>query len=129
LLSYYFRDTQILGARVARDHHERRDGSGYPQGLMLEDKMIEIISVCDIYDALISPRPYRPISYDNRTALEELTLMAEHEKIGWDVVKALVALNRKIKPHYGDLEISTEKRGASPPDNLYGIVVDETGDP
>jgi HD-GYP domain-containing protein (c-di-GMP phosphodiesterase class II) len=125
LLSYYFNDPRILGALIARDHHERRDGSGYPQGLMLGNEMIEIISVCDIYDALISPRPYRPVSYDNRTALEEIIYMAEQGRIGWNVVKALIALNRKAKPDHEDLDISSEKRGAPPSNNIYGVVIDE----
>ena len=33
LLSYYLRDHQSLASRVAMDHHERRDGSGYPRGV------------------------------------------------------------------------------------------------
>jgi HD-GYP domain-containing protein (c-di-GMP phosphodiesterase class II) len=47
--------------------------------------MVEIIVACDVYDALVSPRPYRPVSYDNRTALEEIINMAEKNQIGWEV--------------------------------------------
>jgi HD-GYP domain-containing protein (c-di-GMP phosphodiesterase class II) len=57
LLSYYYRDQDNLYARVARNHHERRNGSGYPSGIMLDDPIVEIVVVSDIYDALISPRP------------------------------------------------------------------------
>lgn len=48
-------------ARIARDHHERLDGSGYPQGLTAEniDLPTRILSVADVYDAICSPRPYR----------------------------------------------------------------------
>ena len=60
-----------MAARVARDHHEFRDGSGYMRGVKLNDPMVEIVAVCDIYDGLLSPRPYRTAAYDNRTALEE----------------------------------------------------------
>ena len=77
LLSYYFQDFQNIGAITARDHHERKDGSGYPCGTLLDDYMVEIVAVSDVYDALISQRPYRPVSYENRTALEEITEMAE----------------------------------------------------
>ena len=77
LLTYYFQEPSILAAQVARDHHERKDGSGYPLGTPIDNLMIDIIMVSDIYDALISPRPYRPVSYDNRTALEEITRQAE----------------------------------------------------
>ncbi len=43
------------------DHHERLDGSGYPRGLAEEEISLEarILAVCDVYDALISPRVYR----------------------------------------------------------------------
>ena len=125
LLCYYLQDTQNLAAMVARDHHERRDGSGYPQGTQLTDSMIEIVAVSDIYDALISSRPYRPVSYNNRTALEEITRMAERKQISWDVLKALIAHNRKDNPHYREVAVSVEKRGTPPPGNVYGITKEE----
>jgi HD-GYP domain-containing protein (c-di-GMP phosphodiesterase class II) len=123
LLSYYYRDRQNFFAKVARDHHERRDGSGYPRGQKLRDLMIEIVAVSDIYDALISQRPYRPISYDNRSALEEITKMAERNILGWNVVKALVSLNRKSKPSVRSCKVSREKRGTPPLDNKYGLII------
>lgn len=125
LLSYYHQDTQNLTAKVARDHHERKDASGYPRGILLVDHMVEIVAVADVYDALISPRPYRPISYDNRTALEEITAMAEQNQIGWEVVRALVAHNRKAAPHYSECTLSAEKRGTPPPGNLHGVIAQE----
>jgi len=82
-------------------------------------------AVSDVYDALISLRPYRPVSYDNRTALEEITGMAERNEIGWDVVKALIAHNRKDKPHYSEVAISTEKRGTPPGGNVYGVTAEQ----
>ncbi len=126
LLSYFYKDYENLAAVVARDHHERGDGSGCPRGIKLTDSMVEIIVVCDIYDALVSPRPYRPVSYDNRTALEEITKMAEMNKIDWKIVKALVSHNRKRKTDYNETKVSTEKRGSPPSCNLYGVV--EEGD-
>ena len=125
LLSYYLKDNQSLAAKVARDHHERKDASGYPRGILLEDPMVEIVTACDVYDALISPRPYRPVPYDNRTALEELTWMAQRNEIGEAVVKALVARNRKTKPHYSECSVSHEKRGIPPPGNVYGLTAKE----
>jgi len=121
LLAYYFRDPDILAARVARDHHERKDGSGYPAGRSVDDLLIDIVTVADIYDALISSRPYRPVSYDNRTALEELIAQADTGSISKTVVRVLVALNRQSKPHYQDLVISTKPRGEAPSGNVYGV--------
>jgi hypothetical protein len=47
--------------RLVVDHHERLDGSGYPRGLRAHDLDLEtrILAVCDVYDALVSPRVYR----------------------------------------------------------------------
>ncbi len=123
LLSYYLQDIEHLTVRVARDHHERNNGSGYPSGMNLNDRAVEIVAVCDIYDALTSRRPYRPVSFDNRSALEEITIMAEKNEVSWDVVQALVAHNRKGKPHFTECSVSLDKRGVAPPDNLYGILV------
>ena len=47
--------------RLVLDHHERLDGRGYPRGLAANDLDLEtrILAVCDVYDALVSPRVYR----------------------------------------------------------------------
>ena len=125
LLGYYLRSARSFPARVAAEHHERRDGSGYPLGISLKNRMVEIIAACDIYDALLSPRPYRPTPYNNRTALEVLTDMARSGKLSLEVVQALVAHNRKDRPGFRDCVVSTEKRGTPPPDNIYGTVTED----
>ncbi len=50
-----------MGETIARFHHEHWDGSGYPQGLKGEDIPLEarIVTVCDVFDALTSERPYK----------------------------------------------------------------------
>lgn len=129
LLSYYLNDTGNLSAIIAKDHHERKDGSGYPIGKSLSDRMVEIVAVSDTYDALVSHRPYRKATYDNRTALEVITEMAERKEIGWDVVRALVSYNRKDRPAVSECVVSTEKRGSQPQGNMYGIIADENEQP
>lgn len=49
-------------AKVALQHHERLDGSGYPQGLKGEAIVLEarIVAVADVVEAMASHRPYRP---------------------------------------------------------------------
>ncbi len=125
LLSHYLKDPGCLAAVIARDHHERLDGSGYPRGIILSSRFVEIVAACDVYDALISPRPYRESIYDIRTALEVITGMAEEGKIGWDVVQALVSHHRKGKPRPEECTVSIEKRGRHPEGNVYGIVLDD----
>jgi HD-GYP domain-containing protein (c-di-GMP phosphodiesterase class II) len=48
-------------ARVVRHHHERVDGTGYPDGLVGSEipLLSRIIAVADAYDAMTSERPYR----------------------------------------------------------------------
>ena len=49
-------------ADIVRQHHERLDGSGYPLGLKGSEIMPEarILAVCDVVEAMLSHRPYRP---------------------------------------------------------------------
>lgn len=126
LVSYYLKDSRASAAMAARDHHERRNGSGYPMGILQEDLLVEIIAISDIYDALISPRPYRPVSYDNRSALEEITRMAERGEISWDALKLLVAYNRTPRIPWQKIKISSEKRGTPPAGNIYGQISEES---
>ena len=60
-------------ARTVLEHHERMDGSGYPQGLSGEDICVEarILAVADVVEAMASHRPYRP-AHAIQEALEEL---------------------------------------------------------
>jgi HD-GYP domain-containing protein (c-di-GMP phosphodiesterase class II) len=57
-----------------QQHHERLDGSGYPQGLKDDEILLEarIIGVADVVEAMSSHRPYRPALGIDK-ALEEIT--------------------------------------------------------
>jgi ribonuclease P protein subunit RPR2 len=82
------------GALVIRHHHERWDGSGYPDGL--EGAAIplgaRIVAVADVFDALTSDRPYRPA----RPRDTVLGYLAEEagRSLDADVVAALLGLVR-----------------------------------
>ena len=61
-------------ARIVFEHHERIDGSGYPNGLTGEKLLIEsrILAVADVIEAMASHRPYRPAPGIDK-ALEEIS--------------------------------------------------------
>ena len=122
LVSHYLKDHSGLASMIALDHHERRNGTGYSRGIEQGNLTVEVTTVCDIYDALVAQRPYRPISYDNRTALEELTWMAQRGEIGWEPVQVLVAYNRQNSTEAETITISLERRGKPPKQNVYGIM-------
>lgn len=110
-------------AQIARDHHERSNGTGYPGGKKLNDILVEVIAACDIYDALTSPRPYRSTSFDNRTALEELTDLTDKNYLSGEIIQLLVALNRSDRPRADTCIVSLERRGTPPAENNYGVTV------
>jgi HD-GYP domain-containing protein (c-di-GMP phosphodiesterase class II) len=82
------------GALAIRHHHERSDGSGYPDGLAGATIPLgaRIVAVADVYDALTSDRPYRA-ALSSETAERHL-LGAAGRTLDADVVAALVGLLR-----------------------------------
>jgi HD-GYP domain-containing protein (c-di-GMP phosphodiesterase class II) len=88
----------FAGAEIIRHHHERWDGSGYPDGLIGSAIPLgaRIVAVVDVFDALTSDRPYRPaVSRDAALAY----LIAEAGcAFDADVVDALVGLLRVDDP-------------------------------
>ncbi|GAB6106530.1 HD domain-containing phosphohydrolase [Fusibacter bizertensis] len=65
--------------KIAHNHHEHWDGSGYPDGISGENIDLEsrITSVCDVFDALYSSRPYKP-AWDLEAVLRELNAIKGH---------------------------------------------------
>jgi putative nucleotidyltransferase with HDIG domain len=62
------------GAKLIRHHHERYDGTGYPDGLKGEEIPLgaRIICIADSFDTMITPRNYRPTTKSIQEALEEV---------------------------------------------------------
>lgn len=77
---------------VVRYHHERFDGRGYPHGVTGRDipLLARIFSVCDVYDALTSERPYKS-AWPHRAALAEISAQAGTQ-FDPEVVAAFVGL-------------------------------------
>lgn len=61
MLAHSKRDILKAAAIIAQQHHEKWDGSGYPQGLRGEEIHIfgRIVAVADVFDALLTARPYK----------------------------------------------------------------------
>jgi HD-GYP domain-containing protein (c-di-GMP phosphodiesterase class II) len=68
---------------LIRSHHEKLDGSGYPDGLAGEEipTLVKILSVVDVYDSLRGERAYRD-AFSHEAALE--ILQKEAERGWWD---------------------------------------------
>ena len=86
-------------AEIIREHHERMDGSGYPQGLKGENTLPEsrILAVADVVEAMASDRPYRPSK-----GIEEAIHEIESHRGGLfdpDVVDAMLRLFREKDYH------------------------------
>jgi putative two-component system response regulator len=71
-----------------RWHHERLDGSGYPDGLTEVPLLVQVLSAADIYDALTSGRTYR-VPLKEEEALEVLEKEAREGKLSREAVRAL----------------------------------------
>ena len=94
-----------MAASIARFHHERFDGTGYPTGLAGTDIPLSsrIVAVADVFDALTSSRPYKP-AYGAETARE---IIRDQSGKHFDpvVVAAFEACYEvcvKVREQYGD---------------------------
>jgi putative nucleotidyltransferase with HDIG domain len=107
---------------IVRWHHERGDGSGYPDGLRADEmsQSVRIIALADTFDAMTSERPYRqplPIG----TALRELVRMSP-QKYDPDALQALLIQVRRDT-------VGTNRNPIFDPSamNLSAVDVDELG--
>ena len=85
-----------MGIKIARWHHERWDGSGYPDGLVGEEIPLSarIMAVADVYDALMSQRSYkRPFTHSES---REIILSQRGKQFDPDVVDAFLGLEAEF---------------------------------
>jgi HD-GYP domain-containing protein (c-di-GMP phosphodiesterase class II) len=120
LVSHYLNNPKSFIALAGFSHHERLDGSGYPRRIKQLDNYVQTIIPCDIFDALVSHRPYRNEPFTVRAALDLLLAESKKGRVNKKFVKCLISYVRKDKPHYKQVKISEENRDAPPRINHYG---------
>jgi putative nucleotidyltransferase with HDIG domain len=94
--------------KAVLQHHERLDGSGYPEGLAGEDIVLEarILGVADVVEAMSSHRPYRPaIGLDS--ALQEIS-QASGILYDTEVVDACLSLLKKNQSEFERIMAAAE---------------------
>lgn len=86
-----------FGKEMAYAHHEKWDGSGYPEGLNGENISLlgRIMAIADVYDALISKRPYKPPF----THVEAVSFIARSKETHFDpeVVEAFLNVHEEFR--------------------------------
>ncbi len=105
LFSKHHHDERIR--RIILYHHERLDGSGYPHGLKGSEigRLERIVAVADVFEALISRRPYkRPMS--RRRALDILRFEVKEGRLDGEIVDLL----EKVTENWNPLEITSDFR-------------------
>ncbi len=90
---------KVIGSAldIIRHHHEKLDGSGYPDGLAGKDLSLlaRIMAIVDIYDALVSERSYRA-AMPQEKAFQILTEEAEAGMLDKEIVKHLVDITKRF---------------------------------
>lgn len=104
ILSVSHQPTMKCAAEIALCHHERWDGTGYPNGLKGDEIPItaRIVAICDVYDALRSQRPYK-------SAMDHA-----------EVVKIILEGDDRTKPgHYDPILLALFRDNAHRFDELF----------
>ena len=94
----------LLAENVAHYHHERWDGSGYPEGLKGEEIPLEarIMAVADVYDALVSKRVYKEaMSFEKADSIMMESFGKHFDK---QLEKYYVAARPKLEEYYSSAE-------------------------
>ena len=114
LLNYYLKSDRGDCALASLDHHERLDGSGYPNGIKRIGKYTQLISCVDVMDALMSVRPYREKAFSLRATLDHLLKEADANRLNKDIVLTLISYARKDKPDVSKMKVGKEAREPLP---------------
>ena len=101
LEQYQNEDLIKIAHQICRWHHERWDGRGYPDGLKGDDIPIsaQLVSVADVYDALVSERVYKK-ALPHETAIK-MILNGECGQFNPILLECLMDINQEIKKEFG----------------------------
>jgi putative two-component system response regulator len=94
----------LLAENVAHYHHERWDGSGYPEGLKGEEIPLEarIMAVADVYDALVSKRVYKEaMSFEKADSIMRESFGKHFDK---QLEKYYLSARPKLEEYYSHAE-------------------------
>lgn len=98
-----------LAMQICRWHHERYDGRGYPDGLKGEEIPIEVqvVSIADVYDALVSERVYKK-AYSHKKAVE-MILNGECGQFNSLLLECLQDIQDRIDEEFQNVENQSEE--------------------
>ncbi len=126
-------EVSLLVAHMAFQHHERPNGSGYPRGLQGDEihEYANIIAIADVYDALISDRPYRRgiMPHEAYEVLLELTrtqLDLNILKVLFNYV-AIFPVGSLVQINTGEIGVVIKVRQQFPLNPQIRIILDAKG--
>ncbi len=98
---------------LIRHHHERWDGTGYPDGLRGSQipLLARVVQVVDIYDALTNPRPYKQ-AYSSARALE---VLQEETDRGWrdkEITALFIRIHKRMLGKIADVRSADDAPGS-----------------
>jgi HD-GYP domain-containing protein (c-di-GMP phosphodiesterase class II) len=111
-------------AEGIRQHHERLDGTGYPDGSRSIVPLARILAACDVYAAMLAPRPHRD-AMDPRMAMTQLLLGSRRGQFDQQVADGLRQLG--FYPSGSVVELHNGRIGLVVAPDMVALLTDAGG--